>query len=214
MNLDQTMLFRQLNQAIITLLGENEYGRYQTIGYQRQKKSEQDAKGTKRLVQVYYNAGEFPKGAGRGTAATRHDMTFRIEFTVSALAKVDLTIINNPEATPNQLQAALEKTLEAAKLADDSFNELVNIIYQILMNPVNYDFGFDKGLFSSRWVNQVQKDDPIERGQLVVLVGSMLLTVITEEQISGETPKTTPGVQDTNIELSGDDVTKTGIKTE
>lgn len=188
------MNFRTIKDSIINILGTAEAGRFRTIGFQRQTKSAEEVKGNLRLVTVYYSAGTFPKRSGRNTGAVQHDITYRIEFTVSKSALGNLAIINNPESTPAEITTAIDAIQESAKLADESIDELFEIIYQILMDARNIDMGLSVGTVADRWIDSIQKDEPRPKGDLVVLTGSANLTLRTAEQVTGD-----PGIPDANI---------------
>lgn len=188
------MNFRIIKDSIITILGTAAAGRFRVVGFQRQTKGVEEFKGNLRLVTVYYSAGSFPKNAGRHTGPVQHDITYRVEFTVSAPALGNLTIINDPGSTPAQIATAIAGIQESAQIADESIDELFEIIYQILMDGQNVDMGLSIGIISSRWIDSIQKDEPRTHGDLVELTGNANLTFRTSEQITGDT-----GTPDANI---------------
>lgn len=188
------MNFRIIKDSIINILGTAETGRFQTTGFQRQTKSAEEVIDNNRRVTVYYSSGSFPKNAGRNTGPVQHDITYRIELTVSKSARGNLAIINNPSSTPAQIAAAIDAVQEASQLADESIDELWEIIYQILMDARNIDMGLTVGTVANRWLDSFQKDEPRPKGELVVLTGSANLTLRTAEQVTGD-----PGTPDANI---------------
>jgi hypothetical protein len=205
------MNFRTIKTSIIdNVLGPAEAGRFQAIGFQRQAKSSAEVKGLLRTVQLYYSSGDFPKSAGRTSGTTQHNVMYRVDLTVAEPAKGDVAALNNPASTPAEKAAALLAFQEGSNLADDSLDELYDIVYQILMDARNIDMGLGKGVVSSRWVGSIQKDQPIPNGELVTLTGSMQLTLKTPEIITGDTG-TAAGIFDTVIDIDGDDVEKTGV---
>lgn len=188
------MNFRIIKNSIINILGTAEAGRFRTVGFQRQTKSSEEVINNNRLVTVYYSGGSFPKRAGRNTGPVQHDITYRIELTVSKPASGDVSIINNPSSTPAEIAAAIEAIQEAAQLADESIDELFDIVYQILMDARNVDMGLTIGIVTNRWIDSIQKDEPRPKGDLVVLTGSANLTLRTAEQVAGD-----PGTPGANI---------------
>lgn len=205
------MNFRTIKDSLINnVLGPAEAGRFQTIGFQRQSKSAEEVKGNLRTAQVYYSSGDFPKSSGRNSGTAQHDVAYRVDLTVSEPAKGDIAVLNNPGATAVQKAAALLAFQEGSQLVDDSLDELIDVVYQILMDARNIDMGLDKGIVASRWISGVQKDQPIPQGDLVVLTGSMRLTLKTPEVIVGDVG-TVGNIFDTVIDLEGDDVEKTGV---
>jgi len=188
------MNFRIIKDSIITILGTAAAGRFRTVGFQRQTKAAEEVKGNLRLVTVYYSTGYFPKRSGRNTGPVQHDITYRIEFTVSSPAIGNLAIINNPLSTPAEISAAITGIQESAYLADQSIDELFEIVYQILMDGNNIDMQLPIGTIANRWIDSIQKDEPRTRGDLVELTGSSNLTLRTSEQILGD-----PGTPGANI---------------
>jgi len=206
------MNFEIVKASIVNnILGPAEAGRFQTVGFQRQSKNADEVEGDLRMVQVYFSRGDFPKRAGRNTGPVQHDAVYRVELTVSKAAEGDLATLDNPSSTAPQLAAALAAFSEAADLADASLDELAGIVYQILMDGLNYDLGVTKYTVSNRWVDNIQKDDPTPRGGLVVLTGSMNLSCRMAEDITGDVGVEVPGIYDTELDIDGDDVEKTGV---
>lgn len=196
------MAFRTLKDSITTLLGNAEAGRYTTVGFQRQS-SAGDEINTNRRVTVYYQSGEFPKSSGRNTGTVQHDISFTIELSVAAAASVDLSVLENPDSTQSQNATALSALQEAAKLADDEWDELLDIIYQVLMDARNVYLGLSQGDVANRWIRDARKDNPVPRGEFVLLTGRMSLDARVAEEIVGDTG--VAGVAyDVTLEQDGD----------
>lgn len=202
------MAFRTLKDSIVTILGNAEAGRYTTVGFQRQSSAGDEINASRRVA-VYFNSGEFPKSSGRYTGTVMHDTTFTIELSVAAAAKVDLSTLDNPASTAPQRAAALAALQESAKLADDDWDELLDIIFQVLMDARNVDFGLSVGDVSNRWIPRAQKDAPVPRGEFVMLTGRVTLEARVAEEVVGDTG--TPGTDyDVTIEQDGDPNLNTG----
>jgi len=205
------MIFRQLKSNLIDILGAAELGRYRTIGYQRQVKAASEALDNSRLVQVYYSSGEFPRSAGRSYGSVQHDITFNVDLTVSRAAEGDLSVITNPMSSQAQIAAALIAFNEASGLADESLDELADIIFSVLMDARNIDYGLPVGSVSNRWIDRISKDNPEPRGEYVILTGSLRLTCRAVENIAGDTGSGGDKIFDFDINLPDDDVQKTGV---
>lgn len=199
------MNFRTINSAIIGILGAAAAGRFTVVGYARQVKH---AGGP--LVQSYYKMGKFPKSSGRRTASKQHDMTFSIGLTVSSPAKADLAAINNPNATPVQIAAALNGVQEAAAVADFTFDELADTVFQILLDARNQDLGQAIGVISNLWINSIEKNEPEPAGSLVVLTGVIELECSTVETVVGDEGVASESIS-TVLDLHGDNTEKTGV---
>jgi hypothetical protein len=205
------MNFRTIKASIINdVLGPAEGSNFQTVGFQRQVKSADETLDTLRMVQVYYSSGDFSKRGGRLNGPTQHDVTYRIDLTVSKAAEGDLAVINDPQSSAVAIATALAAFQEASELADDSFDQLVDLVYNILMDARNIDLGLDAGVIANRWIDNVQKDQPVPRGEYVILTGSMFLKLRTAEQVEGD-PGLAGETIDTVIDIDGDDVEKTGV---
>jgi hypothetical protein len=178
------MNFRQIKTALLNLLGTEAANRYKVIGFQRQTKNASETKDSNRLIQVFYSSGDF-KGQNNGYKV--HKITYRLEFTVSKACQGDMAAINREGATPTEIKNALSAFSEASDLADQSFDELIDIVYNILMDARNYDLGMTVGTVTNRWIDLVQKDQPVRNGALAVLTGFINLSVQTTEEVLGDT---------------------------
>lgn len=207
-----TMNFRTIKDQIVNnILGPAEAGRFQTIGFQRQSTGAEEVLGNLRFVQFFYSSGNFSVSGGRQTGPTQHDITFNVWLTVSAASELDLSVINNPESTPEQVSAALLAEKEACEVADASLDELIDIVYQILMDGNNIEMGLDKGIISNKWIGSITKDQPTSSGDYVVLTASMPLTLRTVEDVPGDTG-TAIEVINTKIDIDDDDVEQTIVE--
>lgn len=205
------MEFRTIKQAIIDTLSAAAAGRFVVIGHQRQKKSAETINAN-RLVQVYYTTGQFPKSGGKQIGSKAHDMKFNIDLTVSESAEGDISTLGNPASTALQRQTALAAVQEATDKADSQIDDLIDIIFQILMDARNIDLGLTKGTFADRWITTVQKDTTIEEGGFAVKTANIQYTCKTDEDIVGDTGTAiSPDIYDATIDIDGDGVEKTGV---
>jgi hypothetical protein len=205
-----TMQFRAVKAAIVSTLGAAEAGRFRTIGYQSQSQAAESIKGSLRSVRVYYNSGAFPKNSGSITGPNQHEVTFNIELAVSEPASADLAVLENDASTEPAKAAALLAAREADDLADESFDELADIVYQILMDARNFEFGLDNQV-ANRWVGSINKDSIGRQGGLITVTGSISLTLRVAEDIVGDPGVGLDGV-DSTIRVE-DQEPVTGVKT-
>lgn len=203
------MNFRILNASIINLLGAAQGSDWRTIGYQKQAQGADKIKNGNRTVQVFYSGGIYPKSAGSLNGYTMHDMTFSLDLTVAKACTGDLATLDNPGSTALQLQTALANLKIAVHGADESLNELKELIYQEIMKGTNQNLGLSVPV-ANRWVDEFNKDPLQTRGELAVLTGSMKLTARMDEQMIGEVGVPLM-VFDTNIEQDGDVIGRAGI---
>lgn len=213
-----TMNFETLQSSIVSILNTASAGRFRVIGYQSKTDDAEQMLNANRLVRVYYNEGQFPKDKGGLTGPIMHDAVYTIELMVTKSAVGDLATLANPASTPAQLQTALAGVKLAEQLADQSWDELAGIVYQILMDGRNLDLGMDVGIIANRWVNNPRKDQPggidvargILGGKLITITGSMILTCTLYEPIDGDTG-TAGAIYDNVIDIVDDDNERTGV---
>jgi hypothetical protein len=179
------MMFRTVKTAITTLLGDQASGRFRVIGYQHQSSAQSEIKATDRWVQVYYDEGSFPRGAGRERGPKTHDLTISLDLKASAAAKGDLSVLTSETSTAIQKAAAIAAITEAGEVADTSIDELIEYVYLIMMDARNFDIGLTVGDIASRWIDAIKKDTLLERGDLVVKTANMKFTSRVQEDVPG-----------------------------
>ena len=204
------MNFRVVKNAIQDLLDDNANGRFRVIGKQVMSKSADDVLNNDRLVQVYFSDGSFPKSAGRLHGPKTHDITIEIDMTASAGAVGDLSILENPDATAIQKAAAIAAIREASETADEKIDELIDAVYNILMDARHEGLLLPKGTISSRWIDRIQKDTLLERGEFVVKTANMKYTCRVQEYVSGDIGNT-PATVEIYSNLPNDGDTGTGV---
>lgn len=205
------MNFRLVIDSLVNnILGPAEKGRFRVIGYQDQKRAAEEVFDCLRTVQVFYDNGNFSKSGGARTGPGQHDITIAIDLTVSQAVKADLKTIDNGTTTEKIL--ALVDMQNAAELAEKSTNELIDIIYNILMDGRNVDLGLAEGIIANRWIDRIEKKDVSGQGEYVVLGAVVNLSCRVEETPSGDegTIIDSP-VYDNTIDIDNDDVEKTGV---
>lgn len=214
-----TMLAETVKNSVISILGAAEAGRFNTIGYQRQTKAAQTLQNNNRLVQVWWDGSQFPKGSSGVNGPKIDDVVLKIQMTVSQAAQVDLATLESKSSSPAQKETALTNMISAASRADTIIDELWGIVFDILTDNRNLYLGQAKGVVSNRWFDALQKDQPPEPGGFVILTGTATLSFRVEEPVSGDSG-TTPAnpvykneinpTADTNG--TPDPVQQTGVK--
>jgi len=180
------MKFRSIKVSLINLLGAAEAGRYRTIGYQERAKSGAGVLDSLRTVEIFYASGEMPKSGGSLSGPIKHDMVFGINLTASKGAVGDVAALDNPNSTAAQVAAALGSFQHAQDLADDSLDELIDIIFQILMATANTNLGWTSAI-GDRWTDNIEKHKPTKYGEVVVMTATMQLSCNIDETIVGAT---------------------------
>lgn len=205
------MTFATVSKNITAILGTAAAGRYRVIGYQSQSDDANEYKNSNRLVRVFYSEGNYPKNSGGISGPVMHDATFDIELSVTKAAEGDLATLNDPLATPVQLQAALAGVKHAEQAANESWDELYEIVFGIIMDARNVDLDMPVGEIADRWIAQLKKDEPLKFGSLVMITGIAQLEVRMDEPILGETGTESGQIYDTTIDIDNDDNERTGV---
>ena len=208
--------FIRVKQALISnVLAPKANGRFRIVDAQRQAVGSEEIEDDSRLLMVYYSAGDFRLGnASRVTGPTNHDLTFKLDFSVSAGVTGNLNILQNQDATPEQISAAIRSLGTGSAAADDLMDEFFALVYQIVMDPVSYDMGLPKGFVVNRWMDNFTKDNPEPKGDLVVLTAQATLTCRVSEDFVGDISGRTGGNILTKTEIDGDNVQETGVQSE
>jgi hypothetical protein len=180
------MMFRTVKQQIIDILGDNADGRFRVLGHQRQNKVSSDVNAERRLVQVYYTEGTFPKPAGRYNGCKTHDVSFDIDITASASAQGAVSVLTSETATAQQKAAALASVKTASETVDNSIDEVIEAVFNILMDARVKDLALEKGEIANRWIDRIQKDTNLENGDLVVKTANLKYTCRVQEDVPGE----------------------------
>lgn len=205
------MLFRTIRDAIKNYIAEQSRGDFTVVGAQRRGKGARTVLNLDRLVEIYYARGEFPKGGGAGHNTNQHNMTFRIDLTVSRAVEGDVATIEDPNSTAEEMAVAIAQMKESGVLADESLDELFDCVYQILMDATALDFGLEIGVVASRWVSQLSKDEPVKIGNYTILTGSMILTCGTAEPVYGYKGVEADPEMGAEVDLETDETGKAGV---
>jgi hypothetical protein len=179
-----TMQFRLIKDAIEAKLVAAAASQYVVVGYPGQTVSAESIKGTLRTVRVYSTGGSFDKGHGSINGPVSHEPTYHIELSVAESSKADLTVLDNVASTEAQKATALLNSVGADKEADDSMDAFIDLVWNVLMDAENKDFGLT-GDVANRWVADWQKGNISRSGQLVMVTSVINLTLRTTEEVTG-----------------------------
>lgn len=207
------MEFIKIRDAVRALLAQQSGGEYTVIGAQKRGKGAIEALDKSRIVEVFYIRGGFPKSAAGVLGPTKHDITFRIDLTVTKGAEGDVATIENPGSTAAERAAAMAAMKESDQLADDSIDQLFAHVYQVLMDARNVDFGLPEYTVASRWVTDLDKNEPVEDGNYTIITGSMVLTCSTSEPVYGYKGIEAGNIADVSVEIDSDEPGKAGVIT-
>lgn len=175
----------QIKARLIALLGASAGSAFTLEGYQRQSHSAETM--VMPHVTVFWKSTDFPReGSGWQAGPFRASITFAVELKIAAPAKADLSVLESSGATASQLMAALSAMEAAAANADDMFDTAAGTLWSILMDPVNSQLsnGGTPLAMANRWVANARKEQPVPRGEYVILSGSLDYTCTGTETIT------------------------------
>jgi len=210
------MAFRTIKAGITSILdqavssGGTYEGLFTVIDFQKELQSAEEVNGNNRSVQIYYDSGDFGGSIKRDT---NHKMTFKLDLTVGTSGKIDLASLD-AATTDAERAAIISNAKEALDEADFNLDELIEYVYQVIMAGDNYNLGVDEGAtditVASRMITQVQKNEPIPKGEYAVVSAVVTMTCESSEAI--QTTDETPGeVVDTEFEIKNDDTGVAGV---
>lgn len=186
--------------ALVDLLTRAAEGRYRVEDIRKRKTDAGDLL-ERPLVTVYFDSGNFPKNRSGSRGPYTQEATIRIDILTAAKTTVDLSVLQNPEAAPEQITAALAATMDAYAIVDAKAEETAAILFDLIMRPQNSKLGTDNEL--DRWITSYNKGRPQPTGSIVILAGYFTMTFDTVEYTSEETG--TPGsVISHRIDLTSD----------
>jgi len=193
MGISDPMGFEVIRDAIESVLVANQGTLFRTIVGQRERIDANEVKDGLRTLQVFYESGDYADQKS-GKLTKEHECEYRLEYKLSRAARADLSVLDNDSATPAQLQAALLAADEGSTLADKAMDEFRRIISQILLDPKNRGLGLagtptGMGAFnykiSRQKLERFRKNQPLQKGGLIVLTASETFTTTVTETFDG-----------------------------
>ena len=171
------MTFQLVKTALQNLLNSNSGTDFYVVGAQTQGENA-DFIYERPMVQVFYSQTEWDESASPRSGKARGTVTFKILLTIAKGSVVDIATLNDPNSTAGQIAAALAANAAAEDVADAAWDNLYSIVWNILRNPANRNFGVAETVWqiSDNWIASTRKGDPIIRGEVVAISGTMNLT--------------------------------------
>ena len=211
------MMFRVLKKNLVTILDRAARGRFVVVGHANQSTGTSELLKEKRRVQVFFGNGDFPKGKAGQTGPVQHEITYQVTLSLTAQAEGNLAAMNtegDDSAAVAVRKAAISQFYTAATMADQDMDEFLEQVYQILMDGRNVDIGTEGPpyLVSDRWVEGIDRFEPISQGDTVIITATMNFSCQAVEQILGDIG-TAAGSGPLNItnDFVDDDVEQTGV---
>ena len=177
----------ELKTRVEDLLEHYSAGRFVIIS--ARKKSDAESIFTKPTVTVFYSEGSFDKKKSGVNSPYHHDASYNIHLNVASKATANLKVLQDPAAKPEQIAIALAESNNAVLLADAKLDELIALVYDIIMRPEHRKLGFDE--VPNRWVPLIQKHQSPPLGAIVTASATITLTLQTMEKVTSAVA--TPG---------------------
>ena len=174
------MNFQAIKTAIANTLESQATGAFQLISSARQSSTQDDLVALPQ-VSVFFHTLNFDKTAGTVRGKKRADVTYKLNLTVAVPAQADIASLG-PTSTTGEVLQVLANLAASNDLADNAFDALVSTIWNILENPVNSTMGLSPGTITDLWIETVQKASPAPQGDVIVLSGTMDVTLRCLEQ--------------------------------
>lgn len=176
------MEFRLLKDSVINLLGAASQGEYQVKGYEPFPQDAADYRGKNRTVRVLYPGGEF---SNQNSEIYDHEFKLDVEMCVTADAETDLDTLMNGDATQQELALAMASMRDSAEVADRQFDELLDLVFNVLASPANKWLGLEAYRVKSASILDTKKNRLLPFGEHAVLTGKIVFGIIMVEKATG-----------------------------
>jgi len=211
------MMFRVLKKNLVTILGRFADGRFAVVDHMNRSTGASELLKEKRRVQVFFGNGDFSKGMAGLAGPVQHEITYQVTLSLTAQAEGNLAAMNtegDDSASRAIRKAAIAQFYTASSMADQDMDEFLEQVYQILMDGRNVDIDTEGPpyLVSNRWVESIDRFEPVSQGDTVVITATVNYTCQAIEEVPGDTG-TANGSGSINItnDFVDDDVEKTGV---
>lgn len=178
----------------------------------------------RRAVSVYFVEGNF-KGS---MFSPLHKMDIHLDLFAAADSQADLKVLERNFQNGDFSQMAKRSAMNLIKSAKRRVNflldELIDIVFQIIMRKENYQLGVDRlepaAGFSvaNRMIREIVKGNITrdeETASLMTMRAQMILNCQALEKVTGQPPVGPEGGGaefHTNLEVNEDTITKAGVK--
>lgn len=176
------MEFRALKKAVTALLGDSSQGEFKVVGYEPFPQDAADYKGKDRTVRVFYPGGEF---SNQASEQYDHEFKLAVELCVTAAAESDLDTLMNGDATQQELAYAMASMRDSADIVDDQFDELLDLVFNVLASPANKWLGLAKYRVKEASIQALKKNRLLPFGEHAVLTGSVVFNIKMVEKAKG-----------------------------
>lgn len=176
------MEFRVLTKSVTRLLGDSAQGEYKVLGHEPFPQDASEYKGKNRTVRVFYPGGEF---SNQASEAYDHEFKLRVEMCVTADAETDLDTLLNGDSTQQELAYAMASMRDSADVANSQFDEMIDLVFNVLASPSNKWLGLEKYRVKEASVLDSKKNRLLPFGEHAVLTGWITLGIKMREEATG-----------------------------
>lgn len=148
----------------------------------------EDESGTKPIVEMHISGGDFFAPGSSPTGDKLHSFTIEIHVIASASAKYDLSVIENPSSTEEEVATAMIAGLGAANIAYGIIFEVFSLIFDLINNRANYDFGLEKYTLKKKELGKYNIERHVTSGNLATVHGMSKIDLLVVEPVEGVTP--------------------------
>jgi hypothetical protein len=211
-----TLVAETALNTVVSLLTAQAAGRFQIIGYQRQKKAA-ETKIDDVLVQCWIESADIDWSRSTRNGPKEHEVSIKVQFTVAQPASGDVATLLDPNSTDSARATALANLTAADQETSGALYAAWGAVFEILDDARNQTFGLPKGAISDKSFSNFRQDEPTSRGGLAVNTATANLDFRVKEAQLGESGNLPdPAIYDNTLKGAGfdevvDDVSQAGV---
>jgi hypothetical protein len=180
-----TLVAKVALDATVALLVSQAAGRFQTIGYQRQKKAAETNIDLP-LVQCWINSARIDWSRSSRNGPKEHEISIKVQFTIAQPASGDVAVLTNPGSSDPDRAAALSNLISADQETSEALYNAWSAVFEILDDARNLYLGLADHSISDKAYSDFQQDEPPSRGGLVINTATSVLSFRVKEAQLGD----------------------------
>jgi hypothetical protein len=170
-----------VKNALQTLLADNADGFTVVTPDKRDWDAENIAASPR--VLVGFESGQFDRSRStvNAAAACAHNATVRVVILAAAKAGVDLSVLQDPDASAALYAAALAAQVSAEATVEAVLDDVAGTIFDLIMRPASRFFyrPGGNGVFLNHWVTNIQYDAQAQQSGALCVKGARLTVTFT-----------------------------------
>jgi hypothetical protein len=144
----------------------------------------------KPIIELHISGGNFFDIGSATLGDKNHRFTIQITIIVSKPASIDLAVIEDPSSTPLEIASAIASGQKAGNEAYEETFNVFELIFLLINNRENYDFGLDKFSIKSKELGKYKINRHIVNGNMATVFGEMNVELKVLETVEGSIPTT------------------------